>query len=75
MKNKNFRKIKYVSGNPHLPYNFRGPWWPTDPQPKLFSLASLAVLHPLFQNSLLLLKMLKALLQINMPLQHLSQVN
>jgi hypothetical protein len=33
----------------------------TDPQPKFFSLASLAVLHLLFQNILLLLKVLKAL--------------
>ena len=45
----------------HLPYSFWGPWRPADPQPKFFSLASLAVLHLLFQNSLLLLKMLKAL--------------
>jgi hypothetical protein len=32
-----------------------------DPRPKFFNLASLTVLHQLFQNSLLLLKVLKAL--------------
>ena len=32
------------------------------PPPKFFSLASLAVLHLIFQNSLLLLKVLKALM-------------
>jgi hypothetical protein len=41
--------------------SFWGPSRPTDPQPKFFSLASLAVLHLLFQNILLLLKVLKAL--------------
>jgi hypothetical protein len=69
MKNKNFRKLKYVSGKPpecrilhHLPYSFWRPWRPTDLRPKFFSLASLAVLHLLFHYSLLLLKVLKALI-------------
>jgi hypothetical protein len=69
MKNKNFRKLKYVSGNPQnagfctIYTSFWGLWRPTDLRSKLFSLASLAVLHLLFQNSLLLLKVLKALRQ------------
>ena len=68
MKIKNFRKLKYVSGNsqnagfctiyPTASGGLRGP---QTPQPKFFSLASLAVLHLLFQNILLLLKVLKAL--------------
>ena len=47
---------------------------------KLFSLASLAVLHLLFQNSLLLLKVLKALMtrsiflkRITVGSQHLNE--
>ena len=67
MKNKNFRKIKYVSGNPQnagictiYPTASGGLGGP-DPWPKFFSLAVLGVLHLLFQNSLLLLKVLKAL--------------
>jgi hypothetical protein len=60
MKNKNFRKLKYVSGNPQ---NYSAGFctiYPTasgglgGPQPNFFSLASLAVLH-------LFLKVLKAL--------------
>jgi hypothetical protein len=58
MKNKNFRKLKYVSGDPQnagFCTIYPTAWRPTDPRPKFFSLASLAVLHLLFQNSLLLL--------------------
>ena len=68
MKNKNFRKLKYVRKPPecrilhHLPNSFWRPWRLTDLRPKFFSLASLAVLHLIFQNSLLLLKVLKALM-------------
>jgi hypothetical protein len=39
----------------------QGPYATQDTWPKLFSLASLCILHLLFQNSLLLLKVLKAL--------------
>jgi hypothetical protein len=49
-------------------------------RPKWFSLASLAVLHLLFQNSLLLLKVLKALMtrsiflkRITVGSQHLNE--
>jgi hypothetical protein len=42
----------------HLPYIFWGPRWSPDPQPKFVCLASLGVLYLLFQNSLLLLKVL-----------------
>jgi hypothetical protein len=49
-------------------------------RPKRFSLASLAVLHLLFQNSLLLLKVLKALMtrsiflkRITVGSQHLNE--
>ena len=55
----------------HLPYSFWGPWRLTDPRPNFFSLASLAVLHLLFHNSLLLLKVLKAL---NLMQIHLHEV-
>jgi hypothetical protein len=65
MKIKNFRKLKYVSGNPQnagfctiYPTASGGL---SGPQPKFFNLASLVVIHQLFQNSLLLLKVLKAL--------------
>jgi hypothetical protein len=58
-----------MSGNPQnagfctiYPTASGGPWRPTDPRLKFFSLATLAVLHLLFQNSLILLKVLKALL-------------
>ena len=44
-----------------LPYSFWGPWRSTEPRPKCFRLALLTVLHLLFQNSLLILKVLKAL--------------
>ena len=43
MKNKNLKKIKYVSGNPQnagfctiYPTASGGPWWPTDPRPPIF---------------------------------------
>jgi hypothetical protein len=68
MKNKNFKKLKFVSGNPQnagfctiYPTASEGILWPTDRRPKFFSLAPLAVLHLLFQYILLLLKVLKAL--------------
>jgi hypothetical protein len=64
MKNNNFRKLKYVSGNPQnagfctiYPTASGGLGGPQTPPPKFFSLA---VLHLLFRNSLLLLKVLKA---------------
>jgi hypothetical protein len=41
-------------------------------RPKLFSLASLAVLHLLFQNSLLLLKVLKALMTRSIFLKRIT---
>jgi hypothetical protein len=68
MKNKNFRKLKYVSGNPQnagfctiYPTASGGLDNPQTPCLNFFSFASLAVLHLLFQNSLLLLKVYKAL--------------
>jgi hypothetical protein len=67
MKIKNFRKLKYVPGNPQnagfctiYPTASGGLGGP-DSRTKFFSPASLAVLHLLFHNSLLLLKVLKAL--------------
>ena len=66
MKNKNFRKLKYVPGNPQnagfctIYPTASGP----DLRPNFFRLASVSILHLLFQNSLLLLKVLKALLTL-----------
>ena len=61
-------RLKYVSGNPQnagfdtiCPTASGGLWRSTEPRPKCFSLALLTVLHLLFQYSLLLLKVLKAL--------------
>ena len=58
MKNKIFRKLKYVPGNPQnagfciiYPTAYGG----LDPRPKFVHLASLSILHLLFQNGLLLL--------------------
>ena len=72
MKNKNFRKLKYVSGNPQnagfctiYSTASQGLGGPQTPGLHFFSLASLAVLHLLLQNSLLLLKVLKALCNCN----------
>jgi hypothetical protein len=56
MKNKNFRKLKYVPGNPQnagfctIYPTASGP----DLRPNFFRLASVSILHLLFQNSLLL---------------------
>ena len=66
MKNKNFRKLKYVPGNPQnagfctIYPTASGPAL----RPNFFRLASVSILHLLFQNSLLLLKVLKALLTL-----------
>ena len=63
MKNKNFRKLKYMQANPEnagfctIYPTASGP----DPWPIFFHLASVSTLHLLFQNSLLLSKVLKAL--------------
>jgi hypothetical protein len=55
----------------HIFYSFWGPWRSTDPRPKFFSLASLPVLHLLFQNSLLLCKVFKALQAMKIYFQNL----
>ena len=65
MKNKNFRKLKYVSGNPQnagfctiYPTASGGLGGPQTPGLNFSALLSLVVLHLLFQNNLLLLKAL-----------------